>query len=253
MAKIAKKIEELTGEDVQEQKEKFTFLQKMAEAKCAEFKNDLIQMLTGADREKYEIVGDRVINYYSGQHIDITQECDGAISNAVDQFFEGKDGIKSGFQSLIKSALNTMMGNTTIGEHQENMFFIYPEHNAIIRMDVKTYKYSFSKSGIIANCENIFCYTMAKSIVDHTKMSKDEIVYFVTKMCKQGKEKVDKETIQEFLSELVDIWNLLEGEAKPAFQCRLAAPNVNAKMKANLNSAEDRRLSMESFDEIFEK
>lgn len=33
----------------------------MAEAKCAEFKNDLIYMLTGADKEKYEIVGDRMI------------------------------------------------------------------------------------------------------------------------------------------------------------------------------------------------
>lgn len=249
MAKIAEKIGQLVGTDEKEQekREQFTFLQKMAEAKCAEFKNDLIQMLTGADREKYEIVGDRVINYYSGQHIDITQECDGAISDAVDQFFEGKEGVKSGFQSLIKVALNTLIGNISIGEHQENMFFIYPENNAIVRVDVKAYKYTFSKKGLVADCENIFCYTMAKSIVDHTKMKKDEVVYFVSQMCKKENEKVSLDLVRSFLKELIDIWNLLDSEIAPSFQGRLLNANANA------NAMPDSKLSMENFEEIFEK
>lgn len=247
MAKIADKIGQLTGVDEQQQKEQFTFLQKMAEAKCAEFKNDLIQMLTGTDREKYEIVGDRVINYYSGQHVDITQECDGAISDAVDQFFEGKEGIKSGFQSLIKVALNTLIGNVAIGEHQENMFFIYPENNAIVRVDVKAYKYSFSKRNIIADCQNVFCYTMAKSIVDHTKMKKDELVYFVSKMCKKGDAEVSLDMVKDFLKELIDIWNLLDNEIAPSFKGRLLSADANSDVAA------DSKLSMESFKGIFEK
>lgn len=249
MAKIAEKIGQLVGTDEKERekREQFTFLQKMAEAKCAEFKNDLIQMLTGADREKYEIVGDRVINYYSGQHIDITQECDGAISDAVDQFFEGKEGVKSGFQSLIKVALNTLIGDVAIGEHQENMFFIYPENNAIVRVDVKAYKYSFSKRNVIADCQNVFCYTMAKSIVDHTKMKKDELVYFVSKMCKNGDVEVSLDMVRKFLKELIDIWNLLDNEIAPSFKGRLLSADATG------DAAADSKLSMESFKGIFEK
>ena len=54
-------------------------------------------------------------------------------------------------------ALETLINISSIGEDQEDMFFIYPENNAVVRLDVKAYKYTFTKKGIIADCENIFC------------------------------------------------------------------------------------------------
>lgn len=93
------------------------------------------------------------------------------------------------------------------------MFFIYPENNAIVRVDVKAYKYKFSSKGIIAECENVFCYTMSKSIVDHKKLKKDEIVYFITKMCKKENSEVKLEDVMSFMRELVNVWNILDGES----------------------------------------
>ena len=54
-------------------------------------------------------------------------------------------------------ALETLINTSSIREDQEDMFFIYPENNAVVRLDVKAYKYTFTKKGIIADCENIFC------------------------------------------------------------------------------------------------
>ena len=48
MAKIVSKIDELTGKTEQERilKEQFGFLQKMAQAKCAQFESELKTMFT---------------------------------------------------------------------------------------------------------------------------------------------------------------------------------------------------------------
>ena len=127
----------------------------------------------------------------------------------MDMFFNGEDEVKQGFQKLIKTALDTLIGNTAMGEHEEKMFFIYPENFAIVRVDVKCYKYCFSSSGVIANTENVFCYTMAKSIVDHTKVSIDELLYMVTEMI--GADKLDE--VEKFVEKLKKIWNMLENKA----------------------------------------
>ena len=218
MAKIANKITELTGNDetINKAREQFTFLQKMAQAKCAEYEAKLKDMLSGNGREKCEVVGNRAINYYKSQHVDIKVGCDKAIEEAVNSFFKGKSGVKEGFQKLVTCALSTLIGNTAIGEYEDEMFFIYPENNAIVRVDVLAYKYTFTNSGIIGNCENVFCYAMSKSIVDHTKLTKDELLYFVTQMCRggdeEGEEKVDLQQVMGFVKELIEIWNLLDQE-----------------------------------------
>ena len=88
------------------------------------------------------------------------------------------------------------------------MFFVYPENFAIVRVDVKCYKYCFSSTGIIANTENVFCYTMAKSIVDHTKITIDELLYMVTEMI--GADKIEE--VEAFVNQLKKVWSLLENK-----------------------------------------
>ena len=211
MAKIVNKIDEITGKTEQERmlKEQFGFLQKMAQAKCDQFESELKSMFTNGGTAECEVVGKRAIAYYNCQHVDIKVGCDAAIKDAIDMFFNGEDEVKQGFQKLIKTALDTLIGNTAMGEHEEKMFFIYPENFAIVRVDVKCYKYCFSSSGIIANTENIFCYTMAKSIVDHTKVSIDELLYMVTEMI--GSDKLDD--VEKFVEQLKKVWNMLENKA----------------------------------------
>lgn len=213
MAKIVNKMNGLTGKTEQESvlKEQFAFLQKMAEAKCNEFESELKSMFTSGGTAECEIVGNRAIAYHACQHVDIKTGCDDAIKDAIDMFFRGRDDVKQGFQKIIKAALDTIIGDTAMGEHQVKKFFIYPENFAIVRVDVKFYKYCFSSSGVIADTENIFCYTMAKSIVDHTKVTIDELLYMVTEMI--GTDKLDE--VEAFVEQLKNVWGLLE-DKKPS-------------------------------------
>lgn len=210
MAKIAQKINELLGndEETRKKKEQFAFLQKMAQAKCAEFKAELEKGALG-DKNKIEIGGGRYFKYYSAQHVDLHSGANERIGEAVDSFFKGKEGLKDGFKNLITGALEVLINDTTIGEKQEDMFFIFPENNAVVRLDVKTYKYTFSNKGLVADCENVFCYTMAKSIIDHKTLNLDELLYFISDMSgAEGNIKV----VDAFVDEITSIWAKLENK-----------------------------------------
>jgi len=208
MAKIAKKINELTGNDEKERelKEQFSFLQKIAETKCQLFKSEIEKMFLSNEVKDLQVVGNRIVSYYSSQHVDITSKCDDAIFGAIDSIFKGKKGIKEGFKSIVKKSLESLIGNISMGETSKDMFFVYPENNAIVRVDVKFYKYQFSKNGFIKNSENIFCYTMTKSIIDHTKITIDELLYFLTEMAPTEAD------IKEFIKEMKEIWDMLSNK-----------------------------------------
>ncbi|MCM1333882.1 MAG: hypothetical protein NC084_04005 [Bacteroides sp.] len=210
MARINDKINNLTGKDEAERKlkEQFSFLQKMAKAKCAQFEAELREMFSEKKTSECEVVGNRAITYYDGQHVDIHAGCDKAIKQAIDLFFKGGSDVNQGFQKLITTALDTLIGDTSIGEQEKKMFFVYPENFAIVRVDIKFYKYCFSSSGIIAQSENIFCYTFSKSIVDHKKIGIDELLYMATEMI--GSDKIEE--VEAFVKKLRSVWNTLEGK-----------------------------------------
>lgn len=210
MAKIVDKINDITGntEADLKMKEQFGLLQKMAQAKSEQFKGELQNMFISGGTKELEIVGTRAMSYHNSQHVDIKRGASESIEKAIKMFFKGKEGVIEGFKNIVETALDALLGNSAIGEYEEKMFFIYPENFAIVRVDVKFYKYTFSSKGIIANTENIFCHTMAKSIVDHKKLTIDELLYMVTEMI--GSEKIDE--VKAFIRELKDVWKMLESE-----------------------------------------
>ena len=236
MAKIDKMIKGLTGQTEEEQrlKEQFSFLQKMARAKCETFESELKVMLSNKETAgAIEIVGDKAFEYHHSQHVNISHGCDDAIMEAVNEFFKGKSGVKQGFKAIVKQGLSGLIGDTTIGETTENMFFVFPENYSIVRVDVKAYKYTFSTKGVLAkDVENVFVYTMAKSIVDHKKVGIDYLLHCVVDMMRKDNE--DEPPIGEvmdFIKELQLCWKLLEADAVPTptiETVRGAAPSVSA-------------------------
>lgn len=215
MAKISKLIDDLTGKTEEEAKlrEQFTFLQKMARSKAETFETQLKVMLSNKEAMgQLEIVGDRAFEYRNSQHVNISNGCNAAIGEAVDDFFKGSSGVKDGFQKIVKTALSGLIGDTSIGETQEKMFFVYPENYSIVRVDVMAYKYTFTSKGVLSkDVENIFVYTMAKSIVDHKKVGIDFLLHCVVDMMqKPGQENPPLEEVMDFIKELRACWKMLD-------------------------------------------
>ncbi|QOS67055.1 hypothetical protein GS424_010915 [Eggerthella guodeyinii] len=218
MAKISKLIDELKGKTEEEirTREQYCFLQKMASAKSETFENRLKLKLSKEETAGApEIVGGRAYEYHSGQHVNISQQCDDAVPKEIAEFFKGSEEVKAGFQKLVKKGLSGPINDTSIGETEETKSFVFPENYAIVRVDVTAYKYAFSSEDVLANnVENVFVYTMAKSIVDCKKVSLDSLLHAVVDILNDDTgENLNIEQVMPFVKELQMYWKLLDENA----------------------------------------
>ncbi|HEX8529527.1 MAG TPA: hypothetical protein VF646_05870, partial [Cytophagales bacterium] len=130
-------------------------------------------------------------------------------SNAINMFFQGStDDVKKGFQSLISVGLQTILGDTSMGESEQVQTFITMEHNAIVRIDTKVWRYNFSDQSIIGTIENALCFVFCRSIVDHTKVSLDVLTYLVSQQAGD-----DPTAISAYIDNLRKVWNNLQGNS----------------------------------------
>lgn len=213
MAKISKMIDDLTGKTEEEMrlKEQLVFLQKMASAKSETFENRLKRMLsTPEELGELEIVGGRALEYHSGQHVNITQQCDDAVAEEIVEYFKGSPEIKACFQKFVKRGLSGLMRDTSIGEIEKSLVFVYPEDYSIVRVDIIAYKYTFSSRDVLAsNVENMLVYTMAKSIVDEKKVELDYLMRFVADMLRGADEDLPLGKTMLFVKSLRETWTML--------------------------------------------
>lgn len=166
--------------DQRRQQEQLDFMLNAAKNKGEVFDNELRLSYSDPESQLIKIVG--VPTYYDhGYLANVHEGADAGISSAVDTFFAGKDGaVKNGIHSLVTTAVNAILGNSSMGEQLDNKTFIALEHNAIVRVDVKFWRYNFSDKGVIGNTQNVFCYSFGRSVVDHTAVPIDVLINLVS-------------------------------------------------------------------------
>ncbi len=132
------------------------------------------------------------------------------MGSAIGDFFQGtSQGVKDGFQTVLTTAINSLLVSTEVGERTFRKFAIITENNAILRVDVRMWKRTFVQGGMFGEWENVFVYYAAKSIVDHRKLTLDELTYYVTAMAGTNATKAEVKTL---ITDLKDIWAALEGQ-----------------------------------------
>lgn len=107
------------------------------------------------------------------------------------------------FINVVTYALKKINKQSTIGEYKDEIVLIFPDNNSIARVDIKIYKYSFLTDGFIQQCQNVFCYTLSKSVVDIAKIKKDEIMGFLSQMCKDVLAEKGIEGINNLMNEVM--------------------------------------------------
>jgi hypothetical protein len=188
-------------------KEQLRFLMASAQGKLKSYKQDLENMFLNPEAVgKIQIIGKRAFKYYEEYRANVSEGVGPQIKEMVNNFFKGtKDGVKEGFQNLVHAGLSTILGERAAGEKETQLFFIVPENNAFIRVDVKCWRYNFSSTGVISNCENAFCFVFCKSIIDHTTLTVDEMVYLLSEMV-DG----DLKKVQPLIEELSAVWEAVQ-------------------------------------------
>jgi hypothetical protein len=208
MAQIRQMIDQSNEAQTREQLE---FLLSAARGRVNSFENELNLMFLNPEAQgKIQIVGTRALTYVKEYRANITAGVDKEILAIIDEFFTGtSDGVKNGFQNLIKIGLKSILGTETAGEWLQEMFVVLPENLAFVRVDIKVWRYNFSSEGIISKAKNAFAFIFSKSIVDHRKLTEDELIFFIAQMVGN-----DIEKVKAFLADLKELWKLI-GDKEP--------------------------------------
>lgn len=111
--------------------------------------------------------------------VDVSNAPDDAITTSIKEMFGGN--IIQGLVSLIGVALNQFLGNTQAGVSEQNDYHIVFSDNALLRIDVMSYKYEFSSKGVEDERRNGFCYCTQAAVVDLKKVSPEVLLYELTR------------------------------------------------------------------------
>ncbi|TFK21241.1 hypothetical protein FA15DRAFT_672739 [Coprinopsis marcescibilis] len=114
----------------------------------------------------------------------------------------GSDNVVEGFKNLVNGALKVFLGTAQAGEEETQKFFIFMRNNAVIRVDIKLWKYSFSSESIMANTQNVVAYIFCTSVVDASTLSLDEFTYLISEYVGD----TPGEDIKKYVEELLDLW-----------------------------------------------
>ncbi|HJP89035.1 MAG TPA: hypothetical protein VJ850_08380 [Candidatus Limnocylindrales bacterium] len=162
-------------------KEQLDFLLAAAKGKLDFYQSELkLDFQTDSGTSPIKIIGDPIV-YMQDYRCNVGQDANAGITDAINSFFGGSSAdVKAGFQSLIGVALQAILGDTSMGESEQDQTVITIEHNAIVRIDIRAWRYNFSDQSVIGTVQNAFCYVFCKSVVDHTKVTIDTLLYLIS-------------------------------------------------------------------------
>lgn len=194
MGSMTQAMRSISGADEAERKtkERLDLLLLAAKAKIQAYREEINEaFLNPAMIDKKQIPGIRAIRFIEQYHVASRESFNKQVSDhlgaAIDAFFSigGKDvdtkkAVQSGVHSLISTALDGFIGATAAGESEQKIYVIIPENNAFVRVDIACWKYNFTQEKLIAQSDSAVAYVLCKSVVDHSKLTIDELIYLAT-------------------------------------------------------------------------
>lgn len=198
MGSLTKLINDLDSakEDEQAQKERLQILLNLAKSRIEAFRVELDERFANPGLiNKTQIPGTRALRYIEQYHVASRSEFNSQVgdhlTHAIDAFFSIGDGdnkrsVQEGLKQVIQTGLSGFIGSTDVGESQDRMYFVVPENNAFVRVDVVCWKYHFEQHKIINQSDLAVAYVLCKSVIDHTQITLDELIYLVTQALSSG-------------------------------------------------------------------
>lgn len=180
MAKFSKILDDLTGQTEKREKaeKEAASLVQLADSKLDNLENEMREMFRNKELEsQVQIVGDRMgafsreyrVNYSEGNVSD-------AVNDLIDQIMTiGTEKIGTIISKAIKNSLNAMFTSVSIQEQQKRLFVVLLEGAAMVRYDIWVWKSCVQDKALFENVKSVVAITYARSVVDHTKLTDDEL------------------------------------------------------------------------------
>lgn len=204
MTKLSVRLEDPALEA--KEREQLAFLRSAAATRLSLYMEQFKDVLHDPEAVgKVHILGGHPLRYHEETLVDITDDTDDKIYEVIGDFFPGaSDVTKDAFKTAIDQNLKGIVDEALVGGKKVQAVYVIPENGAIVRVDAIYWKYGFSEAGIIGSHKNVFCCLFAKSIVDHTQISLDDLIGLVS-------EQSGGAEVKEVIDEIKEIWEKVQG------------------------------------------
>lgn len=180
MAKVKEMIDNITGQSEAREraKKEVTELVAKANLKLDTMETRLREKFRNKELEsQMEIVGDRMGAFSREYRVNYS---DGDVSKAVNELIDdimniGSESAKKIISKTISNALKAMFTSVVASEEEKLMFVVMLEGAALVRYDIDIWKSAESDSALFKHCQSVVAITYARSVVDHTKITDDEL------------------------------------------------------------------------------
>ncbi|XP_014554007.1 hypothetical protein COCVIDRAFT_28861 [Bipolaris victoriae FI3] len=168
-------------------KEELEMLQEMINAVLDRFESEITEKFLNAEpTAKTEVPGIPPLwkkRFSAGKILDKPAD---AVGGAIDAIFGAvtgggtKEKLANGFKKVVGTALNQFLSNTEIGVTNTNNYFIYVHHDAIVRIDLRMWRWNFPSGGFKIVDKGVLGYIYCISVVDVGVLKIPEFIYLIS-------------------------------------------------------------------------
>ena len=180
-------------------KQELEMLQKMINAVLDKFESEITEKFLNADNTaKTEVPGIRALRKKRFSTCKISDKPADEVGGAIDDFFGAatggspKEKLANGFKKVVGTALKQFLGNTEIGVTDASEYFIYMHHNAIIRIDLRMWRWNFHSEGFKTVDKGVLGYIFCVSVVDVGALKTAEFVYLISEYAGDEENEVEQ-------------------------------------------------------------
>ncbi|CAL8582355.1 hypothetical protein XPA_008022 [Xanthoria parietina] len=171
----------------EKKKQDLEIMQRMVDAQLDKYEADLNTKFLSPDATaKTEVPGIRALRRTRSSTAITSENPADGITGAIESFFGAAGGddtkgqLLNGFKKTVTTALNVFLGNASAGQKDESKYFVYMHHNAIVRVDVKLWRWNFVGSGFSDTYKSVMGYIICLSVVDIAVLKTAEFVYLIS-------------------------------------------------------------------------
>lgn len=180
MASIKKFLDNFTeqSQEREQAKKEAASLVQLANSKLDNLENKMKDMFRNKELEaQVQIVGDRMgafsreyrVNYSDG-------DVSGAVDDLIGQIMDiGTEKAAAIISKAIKNSLNAMFTSVSVLEEEKQLFVVLLEGAAMVRYDIWVWKSCEQDQSLFKHAESVVAISYARSVVDHTKLTEDEL------------------------------------------------------------------------------
>lgn len=236
MASVKKFLDDLTGqaEARARAKKEAASLVQLADSKLDNLENEMREMFRNKELEaQVQIVGDRMGAFSREYRVNYA---DGNVSNAVDDLISqimdiGTEKATAIISKAIKNSLKAMFTSVSVQEEQKRLFVVLLEGAAMVRYDIWVWKSCEQDQSLFSHVESVVAITYARSVIDHTKLTEDELNDGINRSLGGASLK----EIIEFKKELLELFKLKVNDTVRAVPYASLPPEeANKQLNASL-------------------